>query len=210
MKSFYCPPYDSPIEDLLAYNLVKYLEESARLLKQVHAKTICGNFILDFVIDSPLAGRIAIECDGKDFHDFSRDEWRDAMILGENHVDAIYRFRGCDLHYHMEDLLLLLSILDPKAISGRGHTNLCKLASEQAKAEFTDKTNYGNFGFRYRNSEDEAGEGDIRVWVCRRELKGGIRAFWQAAYAFANSIGGGDLNHVISKYREQAWNGAGL
>ena len=35
MSAFYDPPYDSPIEDIFAWNTVKYLSEQTVLSKQV-------------------------------------------------------------------------------------------------------------------------------------------------------------------------------
>lgn len=79
----YQPPYDSPIEDAFAYYFVmKYAAEDVDLTTQVEASTICGKFRLDFVLCAREGFRAGVECDGKDFHNPSRDEWRDAMILG--------------------------------------------------------------------------------------------------------------------------------
>lgn len=58
--------------------------------------------------------RIGIECDGKKFHNASRDEWRDAMILGGEHLDVIYRLRGSDINFYIEDAF------------GRQHMNMLK------------------------------------------------------------------------------------
>lgn len=96
------PPYESPLEELFALNAIKYLDDSVDFQKQVSVETICGQFRIDFVIDTGLK-KVAIECDGKESHNKSRDEWRDAMILGAGAVDVIYRLRGGDLDELVEE-----------------------------------------------------------------------------------------------------------
>jgi len=79
----YDPPYESPLEDLFAWNAVKYLGETVAFDKQVEVDTICGKFRLDFLAVSP-ESRVAFECDGVEYHEPRRDEWRDAMIQVES------------------------------------------------------------------------------------------------------------------------------
>jgi hypothetical protein len=130
---FFDPPFDSPIEELFALNAVKYLAEDASFEKQVEVPTDYGTYRLDFFVER--AGqRLAIECDGREFHNEDRDQWRDALIMGTGRVDVIYRLRGCDLVYHVEDLLYLMSQADPHFFSERGRTNLPKIASDEARA----------------------------------------------------------------------------
>lgn len=199
MSAIYAPPYDSPIEDLFAYNAVKYLADDVELMPQVSIQTICGRFVLDFLLQSPSAGRVAVECDGKEFHEESRDEWRDAMILGGGLVDAIYRLRGCDIHFHIEDLLYLMSRHDPTLMSERGITNLDLLATPEAKSFQSGERAVDIHSFHYHSVDDE--QGSLRMEVRRTSVPLGQRRFWQAAYAYAKSIGGGDLDEVIASYR---------
>src|SRR4051812_31080812 len=84
------PPYDSPMEDELAWMLVKRLDGAVRLQPQVEAHTICGLRRLDFVVTTK-GKRVAFEVDGREHHDWWRDLWRDSMILGADAVDVIYR-----------------------------------------------------------------------------------------------------------------------
>jgi hypothetical protein len=94
----YDPPYESPLEDSFAWNLSKHLRRDTRLEKQVVVSTVCGAFRMDFVATSAAGQRIAFECDGAEFHEFRRDEWRDAMILGGGGADSIIRLEGAILH----------------------------------------------------------------------------------------------------------------
>ncbi len=199
MPALYSPPYDSPIEDLFAYNAIKYLADDVELTTQVPINTICGRFVLDFVAVSPTAGKIAIECDGKEFHEESRDEWRDAMILGCGFVDVIYRLRGSDIHYHIEDLLYLISRRDPNVISERGAINLASLATAEAKSFIAKGQHNEIHCIQYSSADGE--QGRLRMEVRRTAIPAGQRRFWQAAYAYAQSIGGGKLDDVIASYR---------
>jgi len=110
---------ESPLESRFALSLIRRLHPNAHLESQVSVDTICGRFRLDFVVTR--RGRmVAVECDGKDYHDEGRDEWRDAMVLGAEAVDVIYRFRGSDLTYHLNDCLFLISQWEPDLVSPAG------------------------------------------------------------------------------------------
>ena len=129
----YDPPYDSPIENEFAWAIVKYLESTVSFEKQKSFTTICGVFRPDFVATTNTGYSVAYECDGIVHHDSGRDEWRDAMLLGDRQVDVVVRLRGCDINYHLEDCLYVCSLLDPQLHSDRGRRNLHVLASEEAK-----------------------------------------------------------------------------
>lgn len=126
----YLPPYDSPIEDDLAREIVKHLRPSVTWAPQFWVTTICGRFRLDFYLNSG-GKKIGFECDGRDFHQKSwwKDLWRDQLILGSGSVDVIYRFRGCDIFHHLYDCIYLTSLWDPEGFTERGRLNLETLAS---------------------------------------------------------------------------------
>ncbi len=200
MPATYSPPYESPIEDLFAYNVVKYLAEGIELIPQVPVQTICGRFVLDFVLRLPGVGKIGIECDGRDFHDESRDEWRDAMILGAGSVDAIYRLRGCDIHHHIEDLLFLLSRLEPWVMPEWRIKYLEVLATPEVKSRLVQGLSDDIYHVRYQTTDQE--RGSLRMEVRRSSVPPGQRRFWQTAYNYAQSVGGGGLDDVIASYRQ--------
>lgn len=197
MAAIYNPPYDSPIEDIFAYNYIKYANEESSLDSQVSVQTLCGRFILDFVLTTTDGSRIAVECDGQEFHEFSRDEWRDAMILGERHVDAIYRIRGADLVHNIASVLYAMSVLDPLLFSNRGITNLSALVPlALRKAQIEHDISTIKF---HQNDNDELVK--LRMYVRRIRTPQGKRDFWQTAYQHALSVGGGSLNEVMQSYR---------
>ncbi len=197
MPSLYLPPYDSPIEDAFAHSITKYLADAVSLKVQVPAPTICGRFVIDFVLSSPEIGHIGVECDGHEFHDARRDEWRDAVILGGNLVDSMYRLRGSDITYHLDDILYFMGKLEPGLMSERGMLNLRSLSSDEARAHaYTRESDMHHI--RYSAPT----EGALKLGVRRTAVPPGQRRFWRDAYRFAESIGGGDLESVMRQYTE--------
>lgn len=191
-------PFDSPIEGLFAYHIEKYLAPQALLLPQFEARTLCGRFVLDFVIEGPDAARVGFECDGADFHDESRDEWRDAMILGDGFVDAIYRLRGTDLVHGVHDALYLIAQVEPQLFSEPGRANLASLASDRARAVELDPA---ETMIRLHRRETRSPEQRLMIEARHRRIPAGQRQFWQAAYACARELGGGSLDDVRDRYR---------
>ena len=138
-QSGYEPPYDSPLEEQFAYSLPKYIEEQAKFYKQYEVETVRGTFKLDFLVDSP-KGKFGFECDGKDFHEFHRDMFRDALILGSSDIISVHRITGADIHNRLEDALFAISKIEPDAFSERGHKNLWALSTSRSDLEVTDIT----------------------------------------------------------------------
>lgn len=129
----YNEPYDSPIEQAFAWIACKRLRGDVVLHKQVPVTTMCGNFRIDLVADAIDGRRIAFECDGKDYHNRRRDEWRDALILDTGRCDVIYRLRGQDLCFRLDDVVYALSVLERPLFSERGIHNALQLASAAVK-----------------------------------------------------------------------------
>jgi hypothetical protein len=141
----YEPPYPGAVQDELAWHLVKYLREDARLRSEVEVEVPAGAghgpafFTLDLVVDVPddTGGvrRVAFETDaGRTLRDHDRRLRRDATLLAHGAVDTVYRLRGSDLLGHVADVLYLASRWDADAFSERGRINLKTLASAEARA----------------------------------------------------------------------------
>ena len=180
--TMYDPPYESPLEDAFAWGLTKHLRPGTNLQKQVEVRTICGDFRLDFVATTASGLRVAYECDGAEFHEAQRDEWRDAMILGSNAVDTIIRLRGSDLTYHLNDVLWLLANWNSDVFSDRSQQQLLRLASDSVRS--------------HRHH--------ILLLRRNRSVPSDQREFWQTAFRFASSMDGGslDLDSVLARWRE--------
>ncbi len=130
----YDPPYETPLEDELAWHLVKYLHRGCRLHSQVRVSTPCGIFWVDFVIECR-GRRIALECGPLDeAPDLQQERYRDALIVGSTAFDVLYRLSGKRLFHHMEDLLYLLARWHPQVFTERALINLNRLASPEARA----------------------------------------------------------------------------
>lgn len=194
----YKPPYDSPIEDLFAKYFLHYAVAGIEFKPQYPIQTLCGDFIVDFLIVDSAGRRIGIECDDKEFNDLSRDEWRDGMILGDAHLDAIYRFRGQDLRYAWEDVMYFLCSLEPTVYDACAPRNLHVLSSEEVR-ESTQNLHREFYSFRYRDNVIPV---DFSAVARRRDLPLEQRNFWQTAFYFAASIGGGSLDEVIQRFRK--------
>jgi very-short-patch-repair endonuclease len=110
---YYDPLYDSPIEDQLAYHIVKYLRKDVSFLPQYKVHTFCATYRLDFFLS--LGGTaIGIECDGSKYHDQQKDRIRDTLILGSGTVDTIFRLNGRNIVNNLNDCLWLIAQFRPK------------------------------------------------------------------------------------------------
>lgn len=192
----YEPPYDSPIEDIFASNIIKYFNSYVKLTKQFRVSTFCGNFYIDFVA-SLNDLKVGFECDGEEFHSPVKDEIRDALILDTKTVDIIYRLRGADLFYHIEDCLFILSKLHPVLFSDRGLTNIETLATDNAKAF---SVNAHTFTVIYPQPKPLD---PLLVWIEKHTLytPKGKRNFLVEELEYAKKIGGGSLENIYNQFR---------
>ena len=116
--------HESPLEDIFSWHCQKHLRDSSVFESQVGVRTCHGLFRLDFLLSGPGEDVVAVECDGRDFHDSFRDEFRDSILLGEGYLDTIYHFRGRDITYFPDGCIWLMSLLNPGLFSERGHLHL--------------------------------------------------------------------------------------
>lgn len=195
--------FESPLENLVFDQLAKRLPAGVLLQTQVPANTLCGTFRLDSMA-TVQNRRIGIECDGKEYHDEYRDEWRDAMILGDGHTDEIIRLRGCDLAYHFDDCVFLLSKIQPLLFSGRHIDVVERLASARAKEFAKGETDLQcgaslNYGFIEKSRAEDS------IDIRRRTIEGLTtavgREFWTIYYRFAVEQGGGPLDTMIERWQ---------
>jgi hypothetical protein len=198
-NSHYKPPYESEIEDIFAYNISKYLDQNTELFSQHEVETICGKYRIDFVLKNNSTDFIAIECDGKKYHDKYRDEWRDAMILGSTSIAAIYRIKGSDIFYYINDVIFIFSKINPEFFSKRGLLNLSVISSKQAKKLIVNKDDT-MFLLNYLEKDSNAIY-ELFIESRHKNIPKDKRQFWQTLYAYALKNNGGLLDDIISKYR---------
>lgn len=182
---------DSPIETLLDYELSKYVDNDARIISQYPVRTQCGTRLIDFVLERDSV-RIGIECDGRDFHIYERDLWRDAVILGTGRIDAMYRLSGSMITNQPEDCLFFIARNSPRMFSERGRTNLERLASAEIKDAMTTGT--GRCSVVYRDAE--SGTNRTECTIERRSLDV-PQIFLRWTYAQAS--GERDLDTMIER-----------
>jgi len=136
----YDPPYDTPLEDELAWHLVKYLNRRAALFSQVRVPTPCGVFWVDFVLLHE-GRRVALECGTMEgVEDEQQQQYRDALIMGSGMFDVLYRVRGRDLFYFMEDVVQVLAKAHPAYFTARAQINLSRLAAPEVAAYEVPRT----------------------------------------------------------------------
>jgi len=119
----YSYAYDSPIERILGELMCKFMNRSSvTIFPQVEIQTLGGLFVLDFLIVSG-GQKYAVECDGRDYHEYYGDLYRDTMLLANKFIDGMLRFRGVDINQVPHACLLILSkILPSFLMEGREET----------------------------------------------------------------------------------------
>lgn len=191
-------PYESPLEEIFAYNIVKYLDKVVIFQKQVTVDTLCGRFRLDFMIQrSGIC--IGLECDGEEYHSPLRDEWRDAMILETGCVVAIYRFRGKDIFSNIEDCLFFLSLWEPQLFLERGLACLKVLASDEARTKAC-QVEFDEIDHIFCGYEKHRYEYGIQIEKHSYRPCNYGNSFLKEIISFAKRHGGGELDHLMEKF----------
>jgi hypothetical protein len=160
---------------------------------QFRVETIAGKYRLDFLAISPGGGRIAYECDGKEYHNSQRDEWRDAMILGSGAVDAIIRIRGKDIAWHLDDVAYILAQWNPEIFSKRSMINLNVKAHPRLKKHNLQRDDYAAW-FEYENRSM------LNVERRMKKTPTSKHQHWPRLYEFALMTGKRNLDEIINLY----------
>lgn len=193
-QAFYQPAYDSPIEDSFAWHCTKYLRAGLAFDTQVELNTRHGRFRMDFLL-ADAHEKVAVECDGHDFHEPFRDEFRDAILLSEGNLDTVYHFRGCDITYYPIDCIWLMAFLNPRLFSERGRLNLNQLHKLEIVDSLTSSESYMLRG--------RTGEQPYWFWAFRRtiHLKPRVNPHWphwKVLYEFACAHPGVSLDNLVN------------
>jgi hypothetical protein len=188
---------ESPIENLLFESIFMSFADGVSFRSQVQFGTICGIFRADFVIEG-FGRRIALECDGKEFHNYRRDEWRNEMILGTGEVDWIYHFSGKDINFRTEECAYILATQESWAFNEEAIASLrakCSLNSPDLAIEL-DETDCSHMGTLLFELEEESERLDypVVIRVERRSKNWELRR-----YEFAKAAGGGNLDALMSQ-----------
>jgi len=128
MSSFY--PQIGEIENIFYKRLKSYLSSEVQVDHQFPVETQCATYWLDFKIqysqemnlkqdNSRQEVRIGIECDGREYHDWEYDFWRDSLILGTGKVDEIIRITGHQIYLYVHSCIFNLGRWYPWILGGR-------------------------------------------------------------------------------------------
>jgi len=190
--------YESPLEAIFDWEFAKYIAKGVTISPQGECVTMLGTFRLDFVITGKL--KVGVELDGEEFHDEFRDECRDSIILGEKHVDVIYRFKGKDVYHNTADMLYLMSQCDPWLFSERGKTNLNSLSCrERTVIDPNDEMQFVTVS----HFDDFENEHFRLATIVRRSVRSIHRHYWQNLYQFALEKKPSNLGGMIAA--REAW-----
>lgn len=178
---------ESPIERDFAYMLCKILEPGIIFESQVDFSTKLGSFRGDFVIQNPNR-KVLIELDGKEYHQDSKDNWRDSFILGEKNVDLIIRFKGKDIVYNLIECCYILTQQLPDFFSERSKANFINQLEPKNISEIQSKINDEEdkfmdlycFTFTYYDEKDIECQSILEM-----RFKSGDKGHWQKYYNYA-------------------------
>ena len=109
--------YESPAEECLGERLRSAIDPTARFQTQVWVDTWVGPFRLDILLTDKNGRRIAVEVDGKEFHEPVRDHWRTVFIIGDRRANVVYRVPARDLKINLVGVLAGLAALEPLCFS---------------------------------------------------------------------------------------------
>ena len=179
----------SPIEQIVAWALPKYLEPSVEVVREHPVSYRGTEFRLDFLLRHA-SGNYGLECDGKEFHRGFRDSFRDACILDVSDVTAIYRLGGRDIHSQVETALHLVATDIPAVFTPRGRANLCTLS--QLRDESLIHTAYDSV-----SAFDEA---TLRQCVVMKLARREEDPYWHELFSYAQRFPGLTLEQIADRY----------
>lgn len=97
--------YESPPEESLGERIGGALTPGVQCSTQVWVDTTAGPFRSDMLLVHPSGQRVAIEVDGRDFHDPQRDRWRTVFVLCTGKVQVVYRVQAALIYTNLVGVL---------------------------------------------------------------------------------------------------------
>jgi len=180
---------------VFAYYAAKFIRPEIDLTPQVEFKTPHGPFRVGFFTSEPR--RIGFECDGDEFHDGFRDEFRDALLLGFDCLDIIYHIPGAVLTYYPHDALYLIAAWDGELFRPREKGIVAQLCTENTRqSSFDLRDERVMIGVR---PEGRSAPPYLLSLIRRvREVPPGRRAHWKFLYSFAAEKAGINLDQLVA------------
>ncbi len=192
---------DSPIEDIFINTINKYLSSDVCIIPQ-YKVDVPMEFRLDFIIKK-FESCIGIECDGKEYHNYYKDQIRDALILDRSCVDTIFRFPGKAIYYSIYNCIYfiydffpdlfnqdyvvnLITLTDPTFIEQHEKIKNFYEQFKEFKGPFDDAT---SFEYGLELPDDRLGE--RFNFFLKRRTKQQVKKFdcdWTEIYQFFHEI----------------------
>lgn len=119
---------ESIIEENFFHQFQKFCIDELHLKAQLKIETRVGQLRPDFVLSMD-ESLITFECDGDEFHERSRDDVRDAILLGDGHIHTIYHLGGPLLTFAPVLAIKYISKWEPELFSIRSKQILDQAAS---------------------------------------------------------------------------------
>lgn len=195
--------YESPAEECLGERLRSAINPTARFQTQVWVDTWAGPFRLDMLLTDKNGRRIAVEVDGKEFHEPVRDHWRTVFIIGDRQADVVYRVPARDLKINLVGVLAGLAAVEPRCFS-QADIFRWREITDRGSAYPTDNEDESGDEGRY-----VGGRSYIRRWVAynvaiqgqfRQDARDCERGIINAYFDFAMATGLKDLDAI-----QEAW-----
>jgi hypothetical protein len=126
--------YDSKIERIFYDAFCKVAHE--HIVIEPQSECLNGRFILDFRVYAPeCLYAVGIECDGREYHNETRDCVRDRAILESAVVGRIVRIPGKDIMYRIHDVLQMIASCEYRLFSDAKIVNVHTLATRERMRE---------------------------------------------------------------------------
>jgi hypothetical protein len=121
---------ESPIEHILLRELEKIVHPGAMLIANSWVSTRSHNYRVDFLLEHH-GRRVAIEADGRRWHDLKADLRRDLEMVRSRQIQAVYRVNGTTIYHRVHHALGLISLAEPALFSIKGKLNLASLSGSR-------------------------------------------------------------------------------
>ncbi len=139
--------YDSPPEEMLGERVGAPVVPGVTYSMQAAVSTAAGTFRLDILLASDKGRRVAIEVDGREFHDPRRDHWRTVFILCTGQVDVIYRVPARAVYSNLVGVRAGLAAVEPGMFRSEETERWCITTERHLPADRARDNSFADGGF---------------------------------------------------------------
>lgn len=143
--------YESPAEEILGERFRPLLDSATRFQTQVWVDAPRGPYRLDILLTDHRGRRIAIEVDGREFHNAIRDHWRTVFIITAKKADVVYRIQAPDLRANLGGVMAALIAVEPDCFNRASKTiweNATEFPLFESNEEISDSLSHESDDFR--------------------------------------------------------------